>query len=369
MWIRHCLLLLLLCGAQPAVAMHKCVDADGNVTYSQTACEEPRGRAPSLPEVPGGGALAAPAGDVLCDRVQAFALELAHGMVAGVTLNRAMAVLGGRGGRDDRSGHAALGSRGIVGDDALEIINHVFAFAGRGELDPERIAASAAEQCRGGGFDFERGAPGGAEGLRRMAGSGILLNPQGVLLTADSVIAECGGLRSFRGGGWHDTRVLRRDSALGLAVLVADGLHGRPGVFAEGDAPLPPTLQAVSLPLRGVLSGEPSIAEATLQPPAADVVGALIAAVVPDAAAPLPLSLPPGPALSGAPLIGDGGLIAGIVLPAADGGFEVLPTAAVRRFLAAADVSHFGAAALGRLTQQETRRRAAGFTVHVECVP
>jgi len=199
---------------------------------------------------------------------QAFALELAHGMVAGVTLNRAMAVLGGRGGRDDRSGHAALGSRGIVGDDALEIINHVFAFAGRGELDPERIAASAAEQCRGGGFDFERGAPGGAEGLRRMAGSGILLNPQGVLLTADSVIAECGGLRSFRGGGWHDTRVLRRDSALGLAVLVADGLHGRPGVFAEGDAPLPPTLQAVSLPLRGVLSGEPSIAEATLQPPA-----------------------------------------------------------------------------------------------------
>jgi hypothetical protein len=373
MWIRSRLLLLLLplvCGGPPAMAMHKCVDADGNVTYSQTACEEPQGRPPPVAaDKPGA---AARSGDVLCDRVQAYALELAHGMLAGVGLDRALAVLGGRGGADYRGSHAGSGSRGaaaIVGDDALEIINHVFAFAGRGEQDPERIAESAADQCRRGRFDFERGAPGGADGLRRTAGSGILLNPQGVVLTADSVIAECGGLRSFRGGAWHDTRVLRRDAVVGLALLVADGLHGRPGVFAEGDGPMPATVQVVSLPLRGVLSGEPSLAEARVQRPAADVAGALISAVVPDPAARQPLSLPPAPALPGSPLIGDGGLIAGMLVPGQDGRLDALPTAAVRHFLAGADVSHFGAAALGPLTTQEIRRRAAGFTVHVECLP
>jgi hypothetical protein len=387
MWPLSSLLLLLLLGTSPlAVGMHKCVDADGNVTYSQTACEEPTGSPPretaarsSVPEVVAGTAV----GDVLCDRVHDFALELAEAMRDGVGLDRAVAILGGRadpaGFDSNYGGRVGSGTVTILGDDALEIINHVFAFAGRGAVEPARIAESAVSQCRRGRFDFERGAAGGAAGLRRRAGSGILLNAQGMVLTADRLIAECGRLRVYRGGTWHDARLLRRAPASGLVVLLADGVQGRPAVFTDADAPASGRLNAASLPLRGVLTGSVTVADAIVgrDRPASHVQasdGFLADAglAVTAGAGILPLlDLPPGPAWVGAPLLDDAGLVGGIVLPGAAEGMEPVfkPAPALRRFLRADAIAHFSAAGLGQLTRAEVRRRAAGFTVHVECMP
>ncbi|WP_295881930.1 DUF4124 domain-containing protein [uncultured Thiohalocapsa sp.] len=391
MWLRSCSTALLLCcfGAPLAAGMHKCVDADGNVTYSQTACQAPPGATPrrvsAAAEAAADGSGAAQ-GDVLCERVRAFALELAVAMRQGVGLDRTVAVLGGRAdpaGVTARYGSSAgTGSRRIIGDDALEIINHVFAFAGRGAVEPASIADSAAQQCLRGRFEFERGAPGGADGLRRSAGSGILLNPQGMVLTADRLIAECRGLRAYRDGAWQDARVLRRAPALDLAVLVADGLHGRPAVLTDADGVEAQRLFAASLPLRGVLTGEVSVMDVapsdaaagdgagrgSASAPAGRQGAATSGLPVPESA--LPISLPDGPARLGAPLIGSGGLVAGVTVAGADAGtFAAVPAPVLRRFLADAGVAFYSAAALGRLTLEEVRRRAAGFTVHLECMP
>lgn len=386
MWLRSSLLLLLLGSSPLAAGMHKCVDADGNVTYSQTACEEPTGSPPPVtvgqppvPEIVAGTAT----GDVLCDRVHDFALELAEAMQDGVGLDRAVAILGGRadaaGFDSNYGGRAGSGTVTILGDDALEIINHVFAFAGRGAVEPARIAESAVSQCRRGRFDFERGAPGGAAGLRRRAGSGILLNAQGMVLTADRLIAECGSLRVYRGGTWHDARLLRRSPASGLVVLLADGVRGRPAVFTDADASATGRLNAVSLSLHGVLTGTLAVADALVgrdRRVAPDQAGGGPLAEMRPAslAGPgtlRPLDLPPGPAWAGAPLLNDAGLVAGMVLPGAAEGMEpvFMPAPALREFLRADAIAHFSAAGLGQLTHDEVRRRAAGFTVHVECMP
>jgi hypothetical protein len=389
MWIRFVVLMGLLFSATLAAGMHKCVDADGNVTYSQTACREP---ADVPPPVDGPGQSGDDPGaafgdrrepkhgaqDMLCARVHDFALEMAEAMRQGVGVDEAVAIFGGC---PDRSrfvdGYGRLsGTRGIVGDDALEVINHVFAYAGRGAAEPAQIAEAAARHCRRGRFELEPGAPGGAEGLRRRAGSGILLNPQGMVLTADRLIADCGGLRTFRGGAWRETRVLRRDPALDLAILLVDGLQGRPAVFTDADAPLAGTLVVASLPLRGVLTGQVDITEAsvaagdpTLPIPQETAGPEAGLADAPDGV--WPLDLPAGPAQTGAPVLDDTGLIAGMVLSAAadDDAPRLVPTAALRRFLVHTDVAFYSAPGLGKLTRDELRRRAAGFTVHVECSP
>ncbi|MCG6941606.1 MAG: DUF4124 domain-containing protein [Thiohalocapsa sp.] len=385
------MLSLLLSGAPVASAMYKCVDADGNVTYSQTACEEPSGaafRAAAARPTPhvdadagmdGGGS-----DDVLCDRVRDFALELAWAMRQGVGIDRAVSILSGRADpssfADGYGRRAGRGSRSILGDDVLEIINQVFAFAGRGTSDPAGIAEAAARRCLQGRFEFDRGAPGGTDGLRRAAGSGILLNPQGMVLTADRLIADCGRLRVYRGGAWHEASLLHRDSAVGLAVLLADDLHGRPAVFAVADKPSDQMLFAMTLPLRGVLSGEVGLADADVDmssaaapaaPVSSDAAANAAAATEIDAARPLPLALEPGPAQLGAPLLNSAGLLSGLALPPADDGGppRLMPAGALLRFLTSADIAHYSAAGLGKLTRQELRRRAAGFTVHVECLP
>jgi hypothetical protein len=359
--------------------MHKCVDADGSVTYSQTACEEPaaaRLRGP-VADAPGPEMNAAVAqADVLCDRVHDFALELAEAMQEGVGRDRALAILGGR--SDSAGFRTGTGSVTILGDDALQIINHVFAFAGRGAVEPARIAESARSQCRRSRFDFERGAHGGAEGLSRRAGSGILLNAQGMVLTADLAISECGGLRVYRDGGWHDARVLRRAPASGLVVLVAEGIRGRPAVFSDADAPATGRLHAASLPLRGVLTGRVSVADAAVgevgaAPPAMVGGGATAAAGVNAVAGSgtlRSLSLPSGPAQAGGPLLNNAGLVGGMVLPGPAGMAPVfMPAPALRELLSADAIAHYSAAGLGQLSRDEVRRRAAGFTVHVECMP
>jgi hypothetical protein len=380
-------LLLLLLGSSPiAAGMHKCVDADGNVTYSQTACEEPTGSPPpvtaarsSAREVVAGTA----AGDVLCDRVHDFALELAEAMRDGVGLDRAIAILGGRadpaGFDNGYGGRSGSGTVTTLGADALEIIDHVFAFAGRGAVEPARIAESAVSQCRRGRFGFDRGAPGGADGLRRRAGSGILLNAQGMVLTAERLIAECGGLRVYRGGDWHDARLLRRAPASGLVVLLADGVQGRPAVFTDADAPATGRLNAASLPLRGVLTGTVTVADTVVgvdRPAARGQTGDGLAAkagleATAGAGIPRLLDFPPGPAWTGAPLLDDAGLVGGMMLPGATVPTEpvFMPAPTLREFLRADAIAHFSAAGLGQLTRDEVRRRAAGFTVHVECMP
>ncbi|NBC15644.1 MAG: hypothetical protein GVY09_20320, partial [Gammaproteobacteria bacterium] len=256
----------------------------------------------------------------------------------------------------------------------LEVINHVFAFAGRGAVDSSRIADSAAQQCLRGRFDFARGAPGGAAGLRLAAGSGILLNRQGMVLTAERLVADCRGLRVYDDGTWRDAGLLRRDPPAGLAVLVAEGLRGRPAVLTDGSASPQSQLFAATLPLRGVLSAAVSIVDAAVAAagdgdPAAAGGARARGAEAPAGDGHWALSLPEGSAQWGAPLLGSGGLVVGIALPDDEGGARALPAAALRDFLSAADLPFYSAAALGELTREEVRRRAAGLTVHVECMP
>jgi hypothetical protein len=199
------------------------------------------------------------------------------------------------------------------------------------------------------------------------------LNPQGMLLTADRLISDCRSLRVFLDRTWRDAAVLRRDPNLGVSVLLASGLRGRPAVFA--DAPIAPgePVFAASLPLRGVLTGTVSVAEGNIAPATATSAAPLTDVDPTNTGADaLPLNLPPTAAPAGAPLLNSGGLVAGISLGAPDGTSatpSALTTAALREFLQAANIAHFEAAALGPLTPQELRRRAAGFTVHVECAP
>ncbi len=383
MWLRSCWvsLLLYVSGVPLAAGMHKCVDADGNVTYSQTACEQtPGGAKPgrSVTARADTAGVGAGQGDVLCERVRAFALELAEAMREGVGLDRAVAILTRRpvlpSAAGPYGGTETTRRRRITGDDVLEVINHVFAFAGRGAVDSSRIADSAAQQCLRGRFDFARGAPGSAAGLRLAAGSGILLNPQGMVLTAERLVADCRGLRVYDDGTWRDAGLLRRDPPAGLAVLVAEGLRGRPAVLTDGSASPQSQLFAATLPLRGVLSAAVSIVDAAVaaagdgDPAAADGARAR-GAEAPAGDGHWALSLPEGSAQWGAPLLGSGGLVVGIALPDDEGGARALPAAALRDFLSAADLPFYSAAALGELTREEVRRRAAGLTVHVECMP
>lgn len=198
------------------------------------------------------------------------------------------------------------GSRSIAGDDALEIVNQVFALGAWGVEEPARIADTTARQCRQGRIDFDRGARGGADGLRSSAGSGRVLNPQGMILAEDRLIAESGRLRVYGDGAWHNARLLRRDPALDLVVLLADGLRGRPAVFALDKEPPTETLLDSGLPLRGVLTGEVTVAEGEVGAPlgvastvalsakAESDAGATADSI--DADAPLPLALVLNPA-------------------------------------------------------------------------
>ena len=381
--MRWYLLSLLLCTAPFATAMNKCVDAAGNVTYSQTACDAPLDAAAPLgvavgPESPAQGAGGIPVDDEdsLCGRVRGFALELAWAAQQRIGADQLVASLGGRDDSDRYDRRGGAGTGGIVGDDVLEIVQRVFALASQGAETPAQIADAVARQCVEGRIDFDRRSPGGADGLRLRAGSGILLNPQGLVLTADRLVTNCRRLRVSRGGAWYQAGLVRRDPDAGLIVLLADGLYGRPAVFALDDAPPEDPLFAVTLPLRGVLTGDVGIAAADAAPSGstaspAPSAGDSTPAGAGASGASRSLALEPGPAQDGAPLLDSAGLVAGMVLlPTADGAApQAVPASALRSFLSSADIAHYSAVGLGKLTRDELRRRAAGFAVHVECQP
>jgi hypothetical protein len=373
MLLRSLLLVCVLWHAQLAVGMHKCVDADGNVTYSQTACEQSSADRPDGPQAPGAvsaghSVSASGQAESRCDHVRGFALELAEAMRHGVQLDQAVAILGGR-----------TGPAGILGDDTLEIANYVYAFAGRGAGDPARVADSTVEYCRRGKFAFDAGAPGDADRLPRESGSGILLSPQGMVLTVDRLVAACRSLRLYREGAWYEAQLLRREPDLDLAILVAQGLRGRPAVLADAAESQAGPLLAASLPLRGVLMGRVSLAEVAEAPGTADVAASRgLAAGTASGAAPAQdagveplLHLTSGSAQAGAPLLTSSGLVAGMALATAEEGapLRLMWTRALRRFLDAANIDYYSASGLGELNREELRRRAAGFTVHLACLP
>jgi hypothetical protein len=371
--------------APPASAqLYKCVGPDGGITYSQTACPEPAASGGASADASRRDpvdqaavrSMSRPVGrGSVCGRVSEYALEVAVAMRAGVGLQDAFTALGGKWRQRDSSyagGSAGYrrstdGNSGNLGDDAAQVVREVFAFSERGELSADLVVDFIDARCQRGELNLTRGTVAGADGIPLLSATGILLNPQGVVLTADAAVRDCSGLRLVGQEGWYAGMVLHRKPELNLALLVASGLRGRPAVFADRDLGEGEFAYLVRRPLRDVLTGDQTV-EATEAPVAAPdgSPGS------PSQASFLSLSLPESPAQTGAPLIGSGGLIAGMVVPTeteAGGGYALLRGSAIRALLDAEGIDYYRTAALGRLTEREIGRRAAGFMVHVECLP
>jgi hypothetical protein len=136
--------ILLAAAAFPAAGgLHKCVDADGNVTYRQTMCPAHVDSAPTATSAHAAAGRRDPGAET-CDAIRGLAEEVARAMKRGLSSSDAV---------------QALGGAEQIDQNALEVITYVYSFAGRKSTAVGQIAALAAKKCRAGGFSIAASPP------------------------------------------------------------------------------------------------------------------------------------------------------------------------------------------------------------------
>jgi hypothetical protein len=131
-------LLLAATAFHAAASLHKCVDADGNVTYRQTMCPSPDDSAATTTS-PNAAAGRRDPGAETCDAIRGLAEEVARAMKRGLSSGDAV---------------QALGGAGQIDQNALEVISYVYSFEGRKGMAVGQIAELAENKCRAGGFSI-----------------------------------------------------------------------------------------------------------------------------------------------------------------------------------------------------------------------
>lgn len=347
--------LALACPA--GAGLHKCVDADGNVTYRQRACPG-SDTAEAIATAPDTATGRSP-GPVACGAVRRLASEAAQAMKRGLSAPEAIEILGGVGGIEQAN---------------LEVVNYVYGFAGQRLTTPAQIAGLAERKCHAGGFSIEGADPGPAQTVSyggRSTGSGFVVNGQGDVLTNQHVVDGCRSIRVQHGERWYDAALTHSRAGTDLAILRAAGLSARPAVFSSAaEASLGETVIAAGYPLQDVLARQVNITSGIVSANAG----------VREDATRMQITVPIQPGNSGGPVLDANGQVKGVAVAKLSDAYTMQATGSLpqnvnfavkgtvaRDFLEDTGTAYQSTPPAGRLGTEAIARQAQGFTVFVEC--
>jgi S1-C subfamily serine protease len=344
--------------ACPAFAgLNKCVDADGNVTYRQTACPG-SDTAQEIATAPDPTAGRSP-GAAACGAVRKLAKEAAGAMKEGISAPDVIEHMGGVGGIDPH---------------LLAVVNYVYGFDGQRRTSVAQIAGLAERKCHAGGFGMQRADPGAARQAAKSApatGSGFVVNAGGDVLTNHHVVDGCGSIRVQHGERWHDATLTHSRAGTDLAILRVADLNTRPAVFSSApEATLGETVIAAGYPLQDMLSRQVNVTSGIVSANAG----------IREEATHMQITVPIQPGNSGGPVLDAQGRVKGVAVGKLSDSYTmrtvgVVPQnvnfavkgAVVRDFLTDTGIPHQSAPPAGRLSTEAIARQAQGFTVFVEC--
>jgi S1-C subfamily serine protease len=333
------------------------MDADGNVTYRQTACPG-SAAAQQMDTAPATRTGRSP-GAAACRAVHRLADQAARAMKHGLSAPAAIEALGGVGG---------------IGQADLEVVNYVYGFDGQRLTSTAQIASLAERKCLAGGFSIEGAEPQPAQPTTYggpASGSGFVINRQGDVLTNQHVVDGCGSIRVQHGERWYDATLTHARAAADLAILRVGGLNTRPAVFSNAaEANLGETVVAAGYPLQGVLSRQVNITSGIVSARAG----------IQEDATRMQITVPVQPGNSGGPVLGADGQVRGIAVAKLSDAYTMRATgslpqnvnfavkgAVARDFLTDTGTPHHSAPPAGRLSTEAIARQAQGYTVFVEC--
>ena len=352
---RSTLIVIALLFAAPILGeYHKCTDADGNVTYSQTACPAARSadRTRMRPSEPNPGARGRSAA---CTTVHQAALRIAQTMQDGVKRADAIALQGGVEGIDDRG---------------LELINHVYRYQDMPAVSAHEAAVYTESHCLAGGFSFSDGNRPATRASSR--GSGFIINRRGTVMTNRHVVKDCDRILVEFGNRAYEATLLHARADTDLAIVQAARLKGQPAMFSANTEATPgETVVAVGFPLRHTSADQIDIGVGHVNADAG----------VRDDASTMQISVPIQPGCSGGPVIDRFGLIKGVTVALPGDDATKVPTDAIqqpvglaikgriaRDFLLQTGTPHFVGNSFDSLPPEVIAEDARGYTVLVECL-
>lgn len=275
---------ILFMSAGQALALYKCEDPQGGISYSDKPCVQ-KEQSRALQGVVATRKNTGP-GEETCRKVQEFGTEVAKLMRKNISSS-------------DVSNH--IGGDGAINAVVFEVINYVYSFQSSPRVPPGQIGGLSYNKCMGGGFSFPEGMARSGES----SGTGFIVDNSGHVLTNYHVVEKCSKLVIASGKENHPAELVATNPDWDLALVKAVLPDGRPVSFRGGNAPaLGESVMVAGYPLKGILADDLQVTTGSIS---------ALAGIRNDNRM-LQITAPVQPGNSGGPLFDSAGSVIGVVV-------------------------------------------------------